>query len=169
MRGLNDFTERETNTNEFITLITRLSQELQQHAEANLQSALVHAEEAFKRILLTVYGYKLRNANEDEHNAPGVDLIDDEGKFVFQITISATRDKVTNTLSRKAMEGYANDGYRLRFMFVGVKKLPRPKSDFPNPHSIDFDYRTDCLYCADISEAFSRLDIAEQERALHVL
>lgn len=161
--------QRETNTNEFITLITRLSQELQQHAEANLQSALVHAEEAFKRILLTVYGYKLRNANEDEHNAPGVDLIDDEGKFVFQITISATRDKVTNTLSRKAMEGYANDGYRLRFMFVGVKKLPRPKSDFPNPHSIDFDYRTDCLYCADISETFSRLDIAEQERALHVL
>ena len=130
--------QRETNTNEFITLITRLSQELQQHAKANLQSALVHAEDAFKMLLTVVFP---RNDS-------------DEGKFVFQITISATRDKVTNTLSRKAMEGYANDGYRLRFMFVGVKELPRPKSDFPNPHSIDFDYRTDCLYCADISEAF---------------
>ncbi|MGO5249749.1 SMEK domain-containing protein [Atopobiaceae bacterium LCP21S3_F11] len=161
--------QRETNTNEFVTLITRLSQELQQHANINLQSALVHAEEAFKRILLSVYGYKLSNANEAEHNSPGVDLIDDENKLVFQVTISATREKVENTLSRKAIKGYADEGYRLKFMFVGLSKLCDARKEYANPYSIAFDHHSDCLYCSDISDAFSRLDIPKQEIALHIL
>lgn len=161
--------QRETNTNEFITLITRLSQELQQHADTNLPSALIHAEEAFKRILRSVYGFELRNANEGEHNSPGVDLIEDEHKFVFQVTISATRDKVENTLSRKAMKDYADSGYRLKFMFVGLSKLPKQRKEYANPYSIDFDPRLDCLYCSNISDAFSRLDIPKQETALHIL
>lgn len=160
---------REINTEEFSSRIAILSSKLQQDAAVNFQSAMVHAEEVFKRILNSLYGFNLKNANEDNQNADGIDLVDDITKTVIQVTVSATRKKIENTLAKSAMKQYAQNGYHLKFMFIGTKQLQKPKKPFANPYSIKFEYTRDCLYGSDLVAAFSRLDIKNQEAALLIL
>lgn len=160
---------REINTEEFSSRIAILSSKLQQDAAVNLQSAMVHAEEVFKRILNSLYGFNLKNANEDNQNADGIDLVDDIAKTVIQVTVSATRKKIENTLAKSVMKQYAQNGYHLKFMFIGTKQLQKPKKPFANPYSIKFEYTRDCLYGSDLVAAFSRLDIKNQEAALLIL
>lgn len=161
--------QRLTNTEEFNTRISSLSQELQQEATINLESAVVHAEESFKRILCSIYGYKLKNMNEADQNSEAIDLIEEDRKLVIQVTVSASRSKVEKTLSKPVMEKYANSGYRLKFMFIGTAKLPKPNKPYKNPFSILFNPKDDCLYCENLVASFSRLDIEEQEYALFIL
>ena len=88
-------------------------------------------------------------------------------KTVIQVTVSATREKIENTLAKSVMKQYAqNNGYHLKFMFIGTKQLQEPKKPFANPYSIKFEYTRDCLYGSDLVAAFSRLDIKNQEAAL---
>ena len=83
--------------------------------------------------------------------------------------MSATRKKIENTLAKSVMKQYAQNGYHLKFMFIGIKQLQKPKKPFANPYSIKFEYTRDCLYGSDLVAAFSRLDIKNQEAALLIL
>ncbi|WP_040324504.1 SMEK domain-containing protein [Lancefieldella rimae] len=160
---------RSTNTDKFNELLVRLGSELQNEANNNYLSQAVHAEETYKRILNVVYGWSLRNLNQDERNASAVDLIDEANHIVVQISVSATRQKVKNTLANHSIEQYAQARYRIKFVACGARNFPKFKELIENPYNIDFDQKNDCIVAADLADQFAHLDIDEQEVALHVL
>ena len=98
---------RHENTDEFNAVIAALNNELAVEGNLNLLSQAVHAEESFKRILNSLYGWNLENANEGTQNAEGVDLIDRDNRLVVQVSISCTKEKINQTLKKTIMKQYA--------------------------------------------------------------
>ena len=160
---------RHENTDEFNTVIATLNNELAVEGNLNLLSQAVHAEESFKRILNSLYGWNLENANEGTQNAEGVDLIDRDNRLVVQISISCTKEKINQTLKKTIMKQYANAGYRLKFAFVGKQDPAVKTKSYKNENQIEFDPASDIILSVDLMRRFMYLDIEGQERALHVV
>lgn len=59
-----------------------------------------NCENIFKPILNCLYGYKLINLNDNQFNAPGVDLVDGENGVCIQVTSNNSFDKVKDTVSK---------------------------------------------------------------------
>lgn len=159
---------RHENTDEFNAVIAALNNELAVEGNLNLLSQAVHAEESFKRILNSLYGWNLENANEGTQNAEGVDLIDRDNRLVVQVSISCTKEKINQTLKKTIMKQYANAGYRLKFAFVGKQDSAVKTKSYKNENQIEFDPASDIILSVDLARRFMHLDIESQERALHV-
>lgn len=160
---------RHENTDEFNTVIATLNNELAAEGNLNLLSQAVHAEESFKRILNSLYGWSLENVNEGTQNAEGIDLIDRDNRLVVQVSISCTKEKINRTLKKTILKQYVNAGYRLKFAFVGKQDSAVKTKSYKNENQIEFDPASDIILSVDLVRRFMHLDIEGQERALHVV
>ncbi|MBO7674901.1 MAG: SMEK domain-containing protein, partial [Atopobiaceae bacterium] len=162
--------EGDHNTNMFNAALRRLNGEIKTLSRLNLQSQAVHAEDFFMRLLNALYGWGLANANWEDDNHQAVDLVDEGGRLVVQVTASCTRDKVRETLAKKAMAGYAADGYRVKFVFVGEQDPgAMGSSDIPNGHGVTFDQGSDLLFTEGLVKRFSHLPPSEQRDVLTIV
>jgi hypothetical protein len=55
-------------------------------------------ENFYRDVLNEIYGYSLKNTNEDRSNSPAVDLVDDSKGIAIQVTSSGTSAKINKTL-----------------------------------------------------------------------
>lgn len=84
--------------------LTAVSQQVKSRAGLQLFDLNRCLEDFFKDILNIVYGYKLKNLNEDRSNNPGLDLGDEAAKVAFQVTSTKTSDKINKTLEKAAKQ-----------------------------------------------------------------
>lgn len=82
----------------------------------NLLDLNIHEETFLENLINIVYSLELRNLNKEDKNAKGVDLIDRNNRIVFQVTSTATIDKINKSLEKLGSE---YQGYRLKFIFIG--------------------------------------------------
>lgn len=59
----------------------------------------VYAENFFRDVLNDIHGSNLTNLNQDRSNEPGLDLGDTLKRLAFQVTSTATSEKVNHTLA----------------------------------------------------------------------
>lgn len=106
---------RDANTAKFNSALIRINEELKNLGKLNLMSQGVQAEYLFRRLLNSLYGWDLSNANEHSSNAEAVDLVDDGRRLAVQVSVTCTTDKVNKTLNKKKTKEYTEKGYRLGF------------------------------------------------------
>ena len=89
---------------QIIDELTAVSHQVQSRAGLQLYDLNRYLEDFFKDILNIVYGYKLKNLNEDRSNNPGLDLGDEVAKVAFQVTSTKTSEKINKTLEKAAKQ-----------------------------------------------------------------
>lgn len=87
---------------QIIDELTSVSHQVKSRAGLQLFDLNRYLEDFFKDILNIVYGYKLKNLNEDRSNNPGLDLGDEGAKIAFQVTSTKTSEKINETLKKAA-------------------------------------------------------------------
>lgn len=102
-------------------LLLRHCVELHADGRNNLQDSAVHSEYFYRDLLNIVFSLHLKNANQLDPNMKGYDLVDREAGICFQVSKSATSEKVNSTL--KKISEISSERYRIRFMFL-VQKAP---------------------------------------------
>lgn len=132
---------REINIEEFNSLLSTINNELQVSGSLNLLSGAVTAEEAFRRILNSLFGWSLTNANQHTQNAAGYDLIDESERILIQVSTSCTRQKISSTLKSKIFAKFPEGDYRLKFLFVGRQDSSVKSKSFKSPDQIRFNHR----------------------------
>jgi hypothetical protein len=79
-----------------------------------------YSENFFRDILNPLYGWSLKNLNDDRSNEPGLDLGDKVAKVAIQVTSRSDAAKVNNTLKKiTAQQGLAYDKI---YVFVAGQK-----------------------------------------------
>jgi hypothetical protein len=155
MKGLNNF-------NYINEMLSTLATRIENGSRLNDLSLNIHAEDFFRHLMNHLFEWQLRNINADKHNAEGIDLIDDENKIVAQVSSTATRKKVEDSL-RKDLS--AQGSYR--FVFISISKdaesLRRAKKSFENPHGLQFSPGSDIHDVFTILKHFKTLDSSKQQ------
>ncbi len=79
-----------------------------------------YLEDFFKDFLNIMYSYNLVNANKVRSNEPGIDLIDEKNRVVFQITSVKTSAKVSRTLENIGEDLIGT--YKVYILIIGQKQ-----------------------------------------------
>lgn len=61
------------------------------------------------------------------------------------------------------------EGYRLKFIFIGNQNNNIKNKNFSNPHNILFDSKKDIILTQDLCEEFLNLNINKQDHAIELL
>lgn len=160
---------RTTNYDTANELLARINAELAQAARDNLMSGNVHAEEIYCGVLNIVLDCNLVNVNRARRNAPGIDLIDTERRLIVQVTSDWSSKKMSATLASPAIAAYAEEGYTLKFCYIGEQKDATKRRNPSNPHGIAFSAKDDVILTKDILREFVFRSVEDQERLIGLL
>ena len=136
--------------------LAQLKTYIKLNSHINLNDICVISEDFFCKLLNSIFGYKLINANVLENNFKGIDLIDTNSKIVFQITADDSADKIQTTINK--FQAKFNNSYKLKFIIISDKK--RFNKVFNIESGYAFDKRKDILFIEDFSQ-LSRKNLDE--------
>lgn len=88
-----------------------LSIRVKNRGKLNILDVHMHSENFYRDFINLLYGWSLENANNRLQNIEAIDLIDDNVKLIVQVSATATKTKINNSLSKKSIEEYAKRGY----------------------------------------------------------
>lgn len=142
-------------------LLLRHCCELRADGKNNLQDSAVHSECFYRDVLNIIFALRLVNANQSDPNMKGYDLVDKEARVCFQVSKSATSEKINSSL--KKISEINSELYRVRFMFL-VERAPSFRAKFVSYDNIDFDPSEDILDVEAILSLIADLDIYRLER-----
>lgn len=128
--------------------LAQLKTYIKLNSHINLNDICVVSEDFFCKLLNSIFGYKLINANALENNFKGIDLIDTNSKIVFQITADASVDKIQTTINK--FQTKFDNSYHLKFVIISDKKRFNKIFNVSNGYS--FDKKTDILFIEDFGQ-----------------
>ena len=109
----------------------------------NLQDLNVHAESFFMHFLNLLYGWNLTNLNTDKINSPGVDLFYKESKILIQVSSTATKRKIEESLKKIDLNTY--NGYNFKFLSLSKDADGLRDKTYNTPAGISFSPVNDIL------------------------
>lgn len=136
--------------------LAQLKTYIKLNSHINLNDICVISEDFFCKLLNSIFGYKLINANVLENNFKGIDLIDTNSKIVFQITADDSADKIQTTINK--FQDKFDNSYQLKFVIISNKK--RFNKAFNIGSGYAFDKKQDILFIEDFSQ-LSRKNLDE--------
>lgn len=142
--------------------LSELAANVALRAAVNLMDLHVHSENFYAELLKIVYGWNLRNANTEEQNAEGIDLVDDDSKIVVQVTGTCSKSKIDHSLS-ELKENYA--GYRFVFLPIVNSAKAQRKYSYTTQHGVFFDPKQDILDIVSIIKELSKPSSTEKAAA----
>ena len=135
-------------------------------AAGNLLSLAVLSEGFYRELLNTLMGWDLINANSEEQNAPGIDLIDRNKKIAVQVSLTCDHEKVQRSIVKFKAESY--DGWH--FFFVPIRQdAPCFRKDFSLPKGLEFDEAQDVLSTDRIMRIIEQDAGIEQKHTISLL
>ena len=105
----------------------------------NLYDINIIAEDFFPGLLNLIYGYKLKNANHLEKNAPAIDLVDPENRIAVQVTSDNSSTKIKHTIEE------LNQAYQLydRLVVLILTQKKNYSSNFDTQGMFTFEKTKD--------------------------
>lgn len=95
-------------------------------------------EDFFAQMLNILLGANLRNANYDNFNNAGYDLVDDDGSgLVVQVTADDSRAKIQSTLNSIPVRCA---GYDLKFLMLVPKARRHRDKALDNPSKLNYQH-----------------------------
>ncbi|KAA3604569.1 MAG: hypothetical protein DWQ06_03750 [Calditrichaeota bacterium] len=96
-----------------------------------------YSEYFYRDFLNLVYGYELKNLNDEIANAPAIDLIDHKDKVVIQVSATCTKEKIETALQKEIIQNYPD--YTFNFISIAKDASNLRSKTFQNPHNINFN------------------------------
>jgi len=129
--------------NDILGSLTELASNITARGKLNLTDIHVLSEDFYAGFLNIVYGLRLKNANAVHANAEGIDLIDEAGKVIIQVSATCSKQKIQHSLNEIGTK-YA--GYHFRFLplIVGTASSQK-KQTFNVPSGITFNPKSDII------------------------
>lgn len=107
----------------------------------NLTDINIHLEDFVCSLLNKTFGYDLHNINDDKLNTAYIDLIDEKGKILIQVSSRHDKSKINDFLSDTG-----HPGFKYRFFCIGEGFPNRNmKSAYAAASGIVFDPSEDLL------------------------
>ena len=101
----------------------------------NIDSLNIHSETFYAHLFNLLFNLDLRNLNSEKQNIASIDLIDESSKKIIQVTSTATKQKIENTLAKDILKDYCD--YNLSFIFIGTASINGlTKKEYKNPHNV---------------------------------
>lgn len=137
--------------------INLLALRISKRGRLNILDLHGHSEYFYQYFMNEIYGWNVKNENDFRQNVEAIDLIDHTNKFVIQVSATATKPKIENSLSKDSIKEYI--GYTFKFIAISKDADSLRKNTFKNPHNINFTPTSDII---DIDSIFSKI------RGLHI-
>lgn len=134
--------QKETYISDILDRLSDLAYNVELRGLLNLLNLHVLSEDFYVGLLNLVYGWKLRNANSSQQNAPGIDLIDDSNHVLVQVTGSCTKKKIDHSLEEIPVK---YTGYHFYFAPIVLNAKEQRKYEYNPPHEVIFNPQTDIL------------------------
>lgn len=147
-------------------LLTHLCTRVETRGKLNILNLHVHCEDFYAGLLNRLLALQLENMNARAHNAEGIDLIDPHAKVLFQVSATATKDKVESALS-KDLSSYAGHGFRFMSIAKDASKLRTQK--YKNPHKLVFDPASDIHDVVSLLDIIFHMDLSGQREIYEYL
>ena len=155
--------KRKTYFDEIEEKLAILSIRVKNRGKLNILDIHMHSENFYRDFLNLLYGWNLKNANNSEQNIEAIDLVDETQKLIVQVSATATKKKINNSLSKDSMKEYAENGYMFKFVSIAEKADSLRKLKYKNTYSISFDPSRDILDIQKLEKDILDLKINELE------
>lgn len=120
-----------------------LSIRVKNRGKLNILDVHMHSENFYRDFINLLYGWSLENANNRLQNIEAIDLIDDNAKLIVQVSATATKTKINNSLSKKSIEEYAKKGYTFKFVSIAKNADQLRQQKYNNLYNIGFSTKKD--------------------------
>lgn len=124
----------------------------------------IHSENFYRDLLNLLYGWNLKNANNNVQNVEAIDLIDDINKVVVQVSATATKQKIEKSLSKSSVEEYKKQNYTFKFISISKPADDLRNKEYKNPFDVSFSPQIDIIDIGSIEKTISDLKICELEK-----
>ncbi|WMT41183.1 SMEK domain-containing protein [Paenibacillus sp. D2_2] len=151
--------KRQRYYNEISERLEILSNRIKTNGKLNVLDLNIHAETFYRDLLNCIYGYKLESGNVSSANMEAIDLIDTENKLVIQVSSTATKQKIENTLNKEKTSEYAAENYKIKFLFIADEAKNLRSNKYSNPHNISFSPQEDIIDKISLLTTISQLAI----------
>lgn len=147
--------------------LSLLNSRLELRGRLNILDLNLHSENFFLHFLNLLYGWKLENLNLTKSNVAAIDLIDHEQKLIVQVSASATKQKLDNTMKKITSPQY--EGHTLKFIPICNNADQLKARNYHPPLNITFNAHNDILDLCSILKTISVKDISELEEIQHFI
>ncbi|HHX22642.1 MAG: hypothetical protein BWY74_00847 [Firmicutes bacterium ADurb.Bin419] len=134
-----------------------LSKQVELLNAVNLYDINIIAEDFFTELLNLIFGYKLKNVNVVEKNAPAIDLIDEENKISIQVTSDNSSTKIKHTI-HEYIDNKAYEKYDRLIVLILTRKKKYSKP-FDTNNTFIFNKESDILDVKDLVKFVRGLEI----------
>ena len=139
--------------------------EIKVNGKNNLLDLNIHSENFFAYLLNIILDSNLINANKDNQNIEGIDLIDASKKQLIQVTSTCTKQKIESTLRKYIIRSFKKRNFTIQFIFIDDNASNLKKNTFHNPHEINFNPKKDIFDLKDITKMILYMEINKQKLA----
>lgn len=143
--------------------LSMLCTRIELRGKLNLLEFNIHAEDFYAQFLNLLYGYSLKNINEMDQNAEGLDLVDAGGQLVLQVSSTATKHKVESALEKNLA---AYTGFSFKFVSISKDASHLRGNSYTNPHNLSFNPVVDIYDVKALLKHIQHSGIVEQ-RAIY--
>lgn len=120
-----------------------LATRINSRGKLNVLNLHNHSENLYAYFLNELYGWFSFNKNPEQQNIEAIDLIDEENKFVIQVSATNTKQKVEDSLKRDLIKTYST--YTFKFISIANDCDDLRIKSFSNPHNILFNPSNDII------------------------
>ena len=140
-----------------------LSIRVKNRGKLNILDVHMHSENFYRDFINLLYGWFLENANNRLQNIEAIDLIDDNVKLIVQVSATATKTKINNSLSKKSIEEYAKRGYTFKFVSIAENADQLRQQKYNNLYNIGFNPKKDIYDISSLEKDILNLKLQKLE------
>lgn len=140
-----------------------LSIRVKNRGKLNILDVHMHSENFYRDFINLLYGWSLENANNRLQNIEAIDLIDDNVKLIVQVSATATKTKINNSLSKKNIEEYAKRGYTFKFVSIAENADQLRQQKYNNLYNIGFNPKKDIYDISSLEKDILNLKLQKLE------
>ena len=89
---------------------------IENRGKLNILDYHTHSENFYRDFFNLLYGWDLKNLNENQQNIEGIDLIDEKNRLIVQVSATNTKHKIESSLKKGILKNYKT--YTFKFILI---------------------------------------------------
>jgi len=137
--------------------LNQLAARITSRGKLNILDLHGHSENFYQYLLNEVYSWDLKNENANKQNVEAIDLIDIGNKLIIQVSATATKHKIEDSLSKESLKQFKD--FTFKFVSIAINADDLRQKTFNNPYGIKFNPFVDIIDNKSIMKRINSLPI----------